>query len=74
MEHQTPLRAMNSNFYASQRNCEIDGLNYKIVYKKGNENRAVDALSTREVYEGEELCMTASAVVPVRMQEIQQSY
>lgn len=53
---------------------KLMGFKYKIVYKKGTKDKAADALSRRNASEGGKLCMVVSAVVPVWMQEIQQSY
>jgi hypothetical protein len=39
------------------------GLHYRIVYKKGSDNRVADALSRRP-HSSEESCLTMSAVVP----------
>jgi hypothetical protein len=39
------------------------GLHYKIVYKKGSENRVSDALSRRP-HSSEESCLAISTVVP----------
>jgi hypothetical protein len=54
------------------------GLNYKIVYKKGSENKVVDALSRRPVGNDESIeivvCMTLSKLKPLWLQEVAASY
>ena len=48
------------------------GLDYKIVYKKGSDNRAADALSHRPTHNSS--VYTLSTVQPAWLEEIVQSY
>ncbi|KAL2230104.1 UNVERIFIED_CONTAM: Transposon Ty3-G Gag-Pol polyprotein [Sesamum indicum] len=53
---------------------KLMGLSYEVQYKKGNENRAADALS-RRLHQGEEAQLQAiSTQIPLWIQEIQSSY
>jgi hypothetical protein len=49
------------------------GLTYKIVYKKGVENRVADALS-RQIHEGTEELLAVSQCTPIWMERIVQGY
>jgi hypothetical protein len=48
------------------------GLNYKIVYKQGVENRAADALSRKPFSDSE--CCVISVCQPKWLEEVTQSY
>jgi hypothetical protein len=48
------------------------GLQYKIIYKQGSENRVVDALF-RRIHDTDEICMIF-APIPQGLQKVQDSY
>jgi len=48
------------------------GLQYKIIYKKGVDNRAADALSRRAVEDSE--CAHISSVTPQWLEQVVSSY
>ncbi|KAL0439603.1 UNVERIFIED_CONTAM: Transposon Ty3-G Gag-Pol polyprotein [Sesamum latifolium] len=54
--------------------AKLLGLSYEVQYKKGNENRAADALSRVEHQDNEPQCTAISTQIPLWMQEVQNSY
>lgn len=69
------LLSQRLHTYIQQKGItKLLGLNYKICYKKGKENKAADALSRRDWTEMGEMNLLISTVVPTWVQEVLTSY